>query len=94
MDRRILTLGLALIFGTTAVALTACNTVGVFPSQTGKPWKDVDDNGVPVQKGAAECKYQATTGAAAATGIAKQADVAGDFYESCMRSRGYGPNLN
>ena len=77
----------AMAFG--ALALAGCNTVGVYPSETGKPWKDVDDAGVPLQKGAAECKYQATAGAASATGIAKQADVAGDFYESCMRNRGY-----
>jgi hypothetical protein len=74
---------------TLALLLAGCNTVGVFPSQTGKPWKDVDDAGVPVQTGAAECKYQAKAESASATGIAKQADVAGDLYESCMRNRGY-----
>ncbi len=80
--------GLMVLVGT-ALILAGCGTVGVYPAQNGRPWKDVDDNGVPVQKGAAECKYEATTGAASATGIAKQADVAGDFYESCMRARGY-----
>ena len=72
-----------------ALAVTACNTVGVFPSQSGRPLKDVDDAGVPVHTGAAECKYQAMTASASATGIAKQQDVAGDLYESCMRNRGY-----
>ena len=79
--------GVMMVLG--ALALAGCGAVGVYPSQTGKPWKDVDDAGVPLQTGAKECKYEATTGAAAATGIAKQADVAGDFYESCMRNRGY-----
>ena len=41
------------------ILLAACNTTGVFPSQSGKPWKDVDDNGVPVQTGAGQCKEQA-----------------------------------
>ncbi len=72
-----------------ALAVAGCNTAGIYPAQNGKPWKDVDDNGVPVRTGAAECKYQAMTGAAAATEIAKQAEVAGDLYESCMRARGY-----
>ncbi len=89
MERhRIATLALRLAFAGT-LALTGCSSVGVFPAQNGKPWKDADENGVPVQQGAKECKYQAITGSAAATGISKQADVAGDLYESCMRSRGY-----
>jgi hypothetical protein len=72
-----------------ALALAGCNTVGIYPAQNGKPWKDVDSTGVPVHDGAAECKYQAMKESAAATGISKQADVAGDLYESCMRARGY-----
>lgn len=71
------------------LALSGCNATGIYPAQTGPAWKDVDNNGVPLHKGANECKYQATTSSAAATGIAKQADVAGDLYESCMRARGY-----
>ncbi len=78
------------IFALTAVvSLAACSTTGVFPAQAGPEWKDADENGVPLKTGARECKYQATTGAAAATGIAKQADIAGDLYEQCMRNRGY-----
>ena len=72
-----------------ALLLAGCSTVGVFPSQTGKPWKDVDENGVPVGKGAAECKYQAKASAAQVTGVPQQAEVAGDLYEQCMRRRGY-----
>jgi hypothetical protein len=78
-----------LLFIGVALALTGCNATGVYPAQSGPAWKDVDNNGVPLHKGATECKYQATTSSAAATGIAKQADVAGDLYESCMRARGY-----
>jgi hypothetical protein len=71
------------------ILLAACNTTGVFPSQSGKPWKDVDDNGVPVQTGAGQCKEQAKLNAKIATGVAQQAEVAGDLYEQCMVSRGY-----
>ena len=77
-----------------AFVLAGCNTVGVFPSQTGKPWKDVDDAGVPVQTGAGQCKDQAKLNAKIATGVAQQAEVAGDFYEQCMRARGYGPDIH
>jgi hypothetical protein len=72
-----------------AVALAGCSNTGVYPSQTGKAWNDVDDAGVPLSTGAKECKYQATVGSASATGVAKQADVAGDLYEQCMHGRGY-----
>ena len=72
-----------------AIMLAGCSNTGVFPSQTGKDWNDVDENGVPLSRGAKECKYQATAGAAAATGVAKQGEVAGDLYEQCMRNRGY-----
>jgi hypothetical protein len=61
----------------------------VFPSQSGKDWKDVDENGVPLQTGAAQCKDQAKLNAKIATGVAQQAEVAGDFYEQCMKGRGY-----
>jgi len=71
------------------ILLAACHTTGVFPSQSGKPWKDVDDNGVPVQTGAAQCKDQAKLNARIATGVAQQAEVAGDLYEECMVGRGY-----
>ena len=71
------------------ILLAACNTTGVFPSQTGKPWKDVDDSGVPLQVGAGQCKEQAKLNAKIATGVSQQAEVAGDFYEQCMISRGY-----
>jgi hypothetical protein len=71
------------------IVLAGCNSVGVFPAQNGKPWNDVDENGVPLGKGGAECKYQAKASSAAVTGIAQQADVAGDLYEQCMRRRGY-----
>ncbi len=73
------------------VVVAGCNTVGIFPSQTGKPWKDADDNGVPLSKGAAECKYQAKAMSAQVTGVSQQAEVAGDLYEQCMHRRGYGP---
>jgi hypothetical protein len=76
-------------FAVAMVMLTACSTTGVFPSQTGKPWNDADENGVPLGKGAKECKYQATIGSSSSTGVSKQADVAGDLYEQCMRDRGY-----
>lgn len=71
-----------------ALVLAGCNA-GVFPAQSGPAWKDVDTDGVPLGKGAAECKYQATHSSYQATGIAKQAEVATDLYESCMRARGY-----
>ena len=72
-----------------AFLLAGCNTVGVFPSQSGKPWNDVDNNGVSVGKGAAECKYQAKASSAQVTGVSQQAEVAGDLYEQCMHRRGY-----
>ena len=71
------------------VLLAACSTTGVFPSQSGKDWKDKDSDGVPVQTGAAQCKEQAKLNAKIATGVAQQAEVAGDFYEQCMVGRGY-----
>jgi hypothetical protein len=71
------------------ILLAACNTTGVFPSQDGKPWKDVDNSGVPLQVGAGQCKEQAKLNAKIATGVAQQAEVAGDFYEQCMVARGY-----
>jgi hypothetical protein len=70
------------------ILLAACHS-GVFPSQSGKPWKDVDDNGVPVQTGATQCKDQAKLNAKIATGVSQQAEVAGDLYEQCMIGRGY-----
>jgi hypothetical protein len=75
------------IFGT--VMLCACHTGAIIPPEGGPPWKDADDAGVPVYKGADECKYQAKKGAASATGISKQEAVADDLYDSCMRARGY-----
>jgi hypothetical protein len=72
-----------------AMLLAGCSSAGVYPSETGRAWKDVDDNGVPLGKGAAECKYQAKMSAKASTGIAQQAEVAGDLYEQCMTRRGY-----
>ena len=84
--------GLRLALAAAVLMLTACNTAGIFPSQTGRPWKDVDDNGVPVGRGAPECKKQAILDAKMSTGVAQQAEVAGDLYEQCMRRRGYGPN--
>jgi hypothetical protein len=71
------------------MVLTACNTTGVFPSQSGRSWKDADNEGVPLQRGAAQCKEQAKLNAKIATGVAQQAEVAGDFYEQCMVGRGY-----
>jgi hypothetical protein len=76
-------------FAVALVMLAACSTTGVFPSQSGKPWNDVDETGVPLGKGAKECKYQAMVGSASATGVSKQSDVAGDLYEQCMHNRGY-----
>lgn len=72
-----------------AILLTGCGSTGVFPSQTGRDWKDVDDSGIPIQKGASQCKEQAKLNSKIATGVAQQAEVAGDFYEQCMRDRGY-----
>lgn len=72
-----------------SMLLAACNTTGVFPSQTGRAWKDVDDNGIPLQTGAGQCKEQAKLNSKIATGIAQQAEVAGDLYEQCMQARGY-----
>jgi hypothetical protein len=72
-----------------ALALAACATARVIPPQGGPAWKDTDANGVPLAKGGDECKYQAKISAASATGISKQEAVAEDFYDSCMRERGY-----
>ena len=69
--------------------LAACSTTGVFPSQTGRSWKDADTEGVPLQRGAGQCKEQAKLNAKIATGVAQQAEVAGDLYEQCMVARGY-----
>ena len=69
--------------------LAACSTTGVFPSQTGRSWKDADNEGVPLQRGAGQCKEQAKLNAKIATGVAQQAEVAGDLYEQCMVGRGY-----
>ncbi|HEX4504487.1 MAG TPA: hypothetical protein VH722_02055 [Alphaproteobacteria bacterium] len=69
--------------------LAACDTTGVFPSQSGRAWKDADTEGVPLQKGAGQCKDQAKLNAKIATGVAQQAEVAGDLYEQCMVGRGY-----
>jgi hypothetical protein len=73
----------------TAISLAGCSTTGVYPAQSGPEWKDADENGVSLRTGARECKYQAMTSSAAATGIAKQADIAGDLYDQCMRNRGF-----
>jgi hypothetical protein len=73
----------------TPLLLAACSTTGVFPSQTGRSWKDADNSGVPLQTGAGQCKEQAKLNSKIATGIAQQAEVAGDFYEQCMVGRGY-----
>jgi len=69
--------------------LAACSTTGVFPSQTGRSWKDADNDGVSLQRGAGQCKEQAKLNAKIATGVAQQAEVAGDLYEQCMVARGY-----
>lgn len=74
---------------TASMLLFGCSTTGVFPSQSGRAWKDADDAGVTLSRGAAECKYQAKISSAAATGVAQQSEVAGDLYEQCMRNRGY-----
>jgi hypothetical protein len=71
------------------VAMAGCHTTSFPPPQGGPPWKDADDQGVPLAKGGAECKYQAKISAAAATGMAKEETVASDFFDSCMRRRGY-----
>jgi hypothetical protein len=71
------------------MVLTACSTTGVFPSQSGRSWKDADNDGVPLQTGARQCKDQAKLNSKIATGVDKQAEVAGDFYEQCMVARGY-----
>ncbi len=74
---------------TCLLVLSACAEDRVVPPQGGKSWASVDSNGVPLVKGADECKYQAKQEAASATGMSKQEDVAADFYDSCMRQRGY-----
>ena len=81
---RLRTLALA-----TPLLLAACSTTGVFPSQTGRSWKDVDNDGVPLQTGAGQCKKQAMLNSKIATGVAQQPEVAGDLYEQCMVGRGY-----
>ncbi len=80
-------MGLFVLLG--AIALTGCARDRVIPPQGGPAWKDVDADGVPLGKGADECKYQAKVSAASATGISKQEAVAEDFFDSCMRQRGY-----
>ena len=80
---------LRILMEAACIMVAGCNTVGIFPSETGKPWKDADDNGVPLSKGAAECKYQAKAMSAQVTGVPQDAAVAGDLYEQCMRRRGY-----
>jgi hypothetical protein len=76
-------------FAVGVLALSACATARVPRPQGGPPWNDVDSKGVPLVTGADQCKDQAKAEAASATGMAKQADVAEDFYDSCMRERGY-----
>ncbi len=71
------------------IVLAGCQTGSVPPPPGGAPWKDVDDQGVPLAKGGAECKYQAKLGASSATGLAKEETVAYDLYTQCMRERGY-----
>ncbi len=72
-----------------AVVLAGCQKQQVIPPQGGPAWKDADSEGVDLVQGARECKAQAKVSAAAATGISKQEAVAEDFYDSCMRERGY-----
>ena len=84
---RAVALLLPMMFG--PMMLTACSTTGVFPSQTGRAWKDADNDGVPLQRGAGQCKEQAKLNAKIATGVSQQAEVAGDLYEQCMVGRGY-----
>jgi hypothetical protein len=79
--------GLFILVG--ALALAGCTRDRTIPPQGGPAWKDVDSDGVPLGKGADECKYQAKLESAAATGISKQEDVARDFFDSCMRTRGF-----
>jgi hypothetical protein len=86
---RLRTLALFLPMMAAPLLLTACQTTGVFPSQSGRDWKDTDNDGVPLQTGAAQCKDQAKLNAKIATGVAQQAEVAGDLYEQCMVGRGY-----
>jgi len=86
---RLRALALVMPMMLTPIMLAACSTTGVFPSQTGRDWKDVDNNGVTLQRGAGQCKEQAKLHAKIATGIAQQAEVAGDLYEQCMVARGY-----
>jgi len=71
-----------------AISAAACSS-SVYPALSGRDWKNVDDAGIPLSKGAAECKYQAITSAKSATGLSKQGEVATDLYDSCMRQRGY-----
>ena len=86
---RLRTLALIIPIMAAPLLLAACSTTGVFPSQSGRAWKDADNDGVPLQKGAGQCKDQAKLNSKIATGIAQQAEVAGDLYEQCMVGRGY-----
>lgn len=75
-----------------AVILVAgCANANVPPPQAGPPWswKEADRDGVPLSKGADECKYQAKVGARDSTGVSKMGDIEADLFDGCMRRRGY-----
>jgi hypothetical protein len=71
------------------LALAGCGAASVTQSPTGRDWKDTDSTGIPVTKGAKECTYEAKQQASLSTGLAKQAELQLDLYDTCMRQRGY-----
>ncbi len=73
----------------TFILLTGCANGNVPRPEGGPPWKEVDDAGVPLGKGADECTYQAKVGTKSSTGVANLPDVTADIFDGCMRRRGY-----
>jgi hypothetical protein len=74
----------------TALGGAGCSsTSSVKPPQYAAEWKETDRQGVPVAKGAGECKYEAKIQATQAGGSAKSQSLIDDLYDTCMRQRGY-----
>lgn len=69
----------------TATILVGCNT------DRGPKMQDFDKNGVPLDRGKAECKAQARAQAAdlAKGNLTANPGIADDLYSDCLQRRGY-----